>query len=77
MMNNALIKQKGLHFMHLNIRSLYNKNKFDMFKQQMSMSKIDVICISESWLKEALPSSIINVPNYTIARYDRNINWMN
>ena len=57
--------------MHLNIRSLYSKNKFDMFKQQMSTSNLGVICVSETWLKQAMPSNIINIPNYTITRLDR------
>ena len=51
-MINSLLKQKGLHFMHFNIRSLLSKNKFDMFKQQMSMSNIDIICVQvkSPWL---------------------------
>ena len=71
-MDNKLFKDKGLHFMHLNVRSLFSKNKFDMFKQQMSSSNASIICISETWLKTALPSSIINLPNYNLTRFDRN-----
>ena len=70
-MDNTTFNGKGLHFMHLNIRSLFNKNKFDMFKQQMSQSNIDVLCLSETWLKRALPSNIINISGYTVTRLDR------
>ena len=71
-MDNTCFKEKGLHFIHLNVRSLYNKNKFDMFKQQMTNANIDMISLSETWLKKELPSKVINIPNYNLIRLDRN-----
>ena len=71
-MNNMLFNEKGIHLMHLNIRSLFCKNKFDMFKQQMSYSNIDVICISETWLREGLTSNILDIPGFRLLRMDRN-----
>ena len=71
-MDNLILNSKGTHLMHLNIRSLFCKNKFDMFKQQMLNSDIDVITLSETWLKEALTSNILDIPGYRLARMDRN-----
>ena len=66
-----VFKNKGFHLMHLNIRSLFSKNKFDMFKQQMIDSGLDTICISETWLKNGLHSNYINIPGYIVTRLDR------
>ena len=62
---------KGLHFVHMNIRSLYSKNKFEMFKQQISNSKIHLMGLSESWLKKELPSKLLEINNYNVLRLDR------
>ena len=71
-MNNLNLDKKGIHLVHLNMRSLYCRNKFDMFKQQLLNSNIDVFCISESWLRESLTSNIIDIPGYKLSRLDRN-----
>ena len=70
--NYKLFKDKGFHLMHLNIRSLFSKNKFDMFKQQMIDSGIDVICLTETWLKGGINSNFVNIPNFNLIRNDRN-----
>ena len=72
LMDEKLFKGKGIHLFHLNIRSLFCKNKFDMFKQQMSHSDADIKCLSETWLKKGLTSNIINIPGYRLTRLDRN-----
>ena len=71
-MDNILFKNKGIHLFHLNIRSLFSKNKFDMFKQQMIDSNTDIICLSETWLKPELTDNILNIPGYKLVRFDRN-----
>ena len=62
---------KGLHFMHLNVRSILAKNKFDMLKVQIANSKLNVFTISESWLNPKIPNSMIAIPGYSIIRSDR------
>ena len=42
-----------------------------MFKQQMINSGTDVICLSETWLKQGLNSNYVNIPNYNLVRLDR------
>ena len=53
---------KGLHLTHLNIR---------MFKAQLYDSGIDIFAPSETWISEAIPNKIIEVPSYTVSRLDR------
>ena len=65
------LNNKGLNLVHLNIRSLFCKNKFDMFKQQLLNSNVNVLGISETWLKKELPSDIININGFNINRNDR------
>ena len=71
MIEKELFNSKGFHLMHLNIQSLFCKNKFDMFQQQMIDSGIDIICLSETWLKDGIHSNYIEVPGYNIMRLDR------
>ena len=71
-MDELEINNKGIHLVHLNIRSLFCKTKFDMFRQQLWNSNIDIMCLSETWLREELTSNIIDIPGYRISRLDRN-----
>ena len=50
-MNNQILSNKGLNILHLNIRSLFCKNKFEMFKNQIQNSEIQIICLSVTWIK--------------------------
>ena len=72
MIDGNTFSQKGLHLMHLNIRSLFCKNKFDMFNQQIINSGIDVIGLSETWLKNVVHANYINIHGYNLLRLDRN-----
>ena len=72
MIDKEIFNKKGFHLMHLNIRSLFCKNKFNMFQQQMSKSNIDIICLSETWLKNGIHSNYVNIPSYNLSRLDRN-----
>ena len=63
---------KGLHFMHLNVRSILAKGKFDMLKTQITNSNLSVITISESWLNSKFPDAMLEIPGFYIAaRKDR------
>ena len=37
----------------------------------MVNSKADIICLSETWLKKGLTSTIINIPGYRLTHLDR------
>ena len=65
---------KGLHIAHLNVRSLMGGRKFDMVKEQIDKSGIDIFSLSETWLHEGIPNNIIDCQNYNIVRLDRGWN---
>ena len=65
-------KKKGFHFVHLNIRSILCRKKFEMFKQQLYSENIHMFGISESWLKNDFPSDLLNIEGYNLCRLDRN-----
>ena len=63
--------KKGLHMACLNVRSIYSQGKFDMLCQQVMDSKSHVFFISETWLGKNFPSSLIDIPGYSLYRQDR------
>lgn len=69
-MVNILVKQnKGLSVSHINAQSL--KNKIDEFRLIFENSSVDCICISETWLTESIPDSLISLNRYKVFRADR------
>ena len=76
-MDNPLIKNNfkkcnGLHFVHLNVRSITSKGKFENLKNQILESQAHFITISETWLVNKYDSKLINIPGYSFLRWDRN-----
>ena len=64
---------KGLHLIHGNIRSVYNK--FDQLKQYLLDSNITFLGLSETCINESIPSSMLYVPGYQLFRLDHA--WVN
>ena len=62
---------KGLNLAHLNVRSLLGGHKFDMLRNQIENSNIDVFSISESWLNGAVPDRVVECMGYDMIRLDR------
>ena len=60
---------KGIHITHLNVRSLLHK--IDSFRIFLDDSNISIATLSETWLSEAIPDSLVNIPGYTLLRNDR------
>ena len=69
---NNFVNCKGLHFIHLNVRSITSKGKFDNLKSQILRSQAHFITISETWLVEKYDSNLIEIPGYNLLRLDRN-----
>ena len=63
---------KGLHLAHLNVRSMLSPNTFDMLSRQIRDSDIDIFTLSETWLNEAIPSTLLRLDQYNFTRLDRN-----
>ena len=68
---NNFNKSKGLHFIHLNVRSILSKGTFENLKTQVMNSKAHVITLSETWLIEKCDTKMINIPGYNFIRFDR------
>lgn len=62
---DAIKAMHGLKLIHVNIRSLLPK--LPLVKD----SFLDIILLSESWLKQGIPDNILSVSGYNIVRKDR------
>ena len=60
---------KGLHVIHLNIRSL--PNKIDLLRAWVSYNTPHVITLSETWLNNTISDLEMNINNYILYRCDR------
>ena len=63
-------EKNGLHFVHLNIRSLLLKR--GELRIIARNTRAACICITETWLDETVFDSEIQIQNYSIRRKDRN-----
>ena len=66
--------EKGLHFIHLNVRSLLPKiDQIRHIHMIVEDTKCSIIGVTESWLDSTVPDPEINpIPGYTVIRKDRN-----
>lgn len=63
-------KRRGLHFIHINARSLPPKlSELQLIAQKTNAATISV---TESWLDSSISDNEIKIDNYNIARNDRN-----
>lgn len=71
---NCALRSNNLNVCHINIQSLCARqlSKFNEFKECFYNSKIDIICLSETWLTADIPDSLIAIDGYNIVRNDRN-----
>lgn len=58
-----------LNVCHINAQSL--NNKIDEFRYLFAASNIDVICVSETWLRPSQLNDSVHLNNYSIFRGDR------
>lgn len=60
---------KGFIVAHINIRSILPK--IDFLRHEMSDHPVDILCISESWLRPAVLDTMVSIPGYVMERSDR------
>lgn len=60
---------EGIKFCHINAQSLLKK--MDEFLSIFETSKIDIICISESWFLPSTQDSLVSIPGFKLFRADR------
>ncbi len=64
---------KGLHFLHIDTRSLLPRLD-ELYNTSQSISKASVIGITETWLDGSVTDSEVEIPGYSLQRRDRNRN---
>ena len=62
---------KGIKILHLNTRSILPK--MEQLRTCLVSSHIDIITISETWLKRHINSGLLSLPGYSILRQDRDL----
>ena len=63
------IHQQGMKIAHLNIRGL--TSKIDEVNNILFTSKIDIFCLTETFLDDTKPSSFFHINNYILIRKNR------
>lgn len=65
---NAALSNNNMNICHINIQSLCARqmSKFSEFKDCFENSKIDIICLTESWLSDSVPDDIISIEGYKL-----------
>ena len=66
---NTLDGIRGMHFVHINIRSLFPK--IDLLRHSLENSKVSICGVSESWLNEKMDSGLVDCKGYKVERLDR------
>ena len=69
---DALNAAKGLKFIHWNVRSL--PKQIDQIRLMLSGLNLDIVTLSETWLKPYLDTKVVDLDNYTSFRLDRGNN---
>lgn len=62
--------RKGIHFIHINARSI--RHKMTDLKIIAEKSKAGIIAISESWFDSSITDAEVSMPGYNLERKDRN-----
>ena len=65
-----VVCRKGLHFVHLNIRSL--PPSIAEIRTIATQTKSAVITLTETWLDDSVNDSELRINNYCLVRADRN-----
>ena len=67
----TILGAKGLCIVHMNVASILGAHKFEMMRQQVENSYVDVFCASETWLTCCQPDSLIALKGFNVTRLDR------
>lgn len=70
---NVALREDCINLCHLNAQSLCARqlSKFDEFKNCFLNSKVDIVCVTETWLNENIRDSTVAVDGFCILRNDR------
>ena len=73
MANNQIanLDGRGINLAHLNVASILGAHKFVMMQQQVLNSELHIFCASETWLTDEIPTGLVNIKGFNVARLDR------
>ena len=66
-------KSRGLHIVHLNVRSILAEKRREQLVLSMPIHGPDVFTISESWLNPSTPDNWAQIEGYNMIRLDREV----
>ena len=69
--NDITSKSNGIKLVHLNARSLKNREHLAQIKELVNDENVEVLAVSESWLKSFTTNAEVEIPGYKIYRLDR------
>lgn len=71
-LKSALIQGK-LSVCCINSQSICARklSKLDELRQILAISRVDVVCVTESWLNERIDNNILSIHGYHLVRHDR------
>ncbi len=63
------LKAKGLHYVHINARSLLPK--LDELRILLTRARVAVLAVTETWLDDSVTDEELKIPGYQVVRKDR------
>lgn len=66
---HEVLNMKGIRIAHINSRSFLPK--FEIIEHDFLDGNLEVLCITETWLKEHIPNAMLLNKNYNLLRRDR------
>ena len=70
--NNITRKKEVISIDHMNVRSLLGS--WDDVRHILLENNTDILCLSETWLSDQTPDSLLQIPGYNIFRRDYSFN---
>lgn len=70
---NTVLDKNAINICHINVQSLCARNfsKFHELKANFFNSKMDIVCMTETWLGNVVTDQMISIEGYNLLRNDR------
>lgn len=70
---NTILDKNAINICHINVQSLCARNfsKFHELKANFFNSKMDIVCMTETWLGNVVTDQMISIEGYNLLRNDR------
>ena len=65
-----MVKARRLRIRHVNVRSLNAQSRLFVLELMAAGHSVDVLCVSESWLRKVQPSRTVRIPGFELPLRD-------